>query len=121
MTLFVWCAGRYFLYTSYFSIFGALFGYKNFGKMVAVDNAVNGLVGLIQLPLTNWALHGLKGNFTAINIIQVSGQAACKISSADLPEPICVKCCAVSPLFTFSKIEDSAVESTQSWQGAKQL
>ncbi len=71
VTLIVWCAGRYFLYSSYYAIFGALFGFKNFGKMVAVDNTVNGLFGLLQLPLTNWALHGLHGNFTAINIIQV--------------------------------------------------
>ena len=67
----MWCCGRYFLYTSYYSIFGALFGFKNFGKMMAIDNTFNGLFGLLQLPLTNWALHGLRGNFTWINIIQV--------------------------------------------------
>ena len=72
VTLIVWCAGRYFLYTSYFAIFGALFGFKNFGKMVAIDNTFNGLFGLLQLPLTNWALHGLHGNFTLINILQAS-------------------------------------------------
>ena len=72
VTLIVWCAGRFFLYTSYYSIFGALFGFTNFGRMVAIDNTINGLVGLLQLPLTNWGLHGLGGNFTAINIIQVS-------------------------------------------------
>ncbi len=71
VTLIVWCAGRFFLYTSYYSIFGALFGYTNFGRMVAIDNTINGLFGLLQLPLTNWGLHGLGGNFTAINIIQV--------------------------------------------------
>ncbi len=71
VTLIVWCAGRFFLYTSYYSIFGALFGFTNFGRMVAIDNTINGLVGLLQLPLTNWGLHGLGGNFTAINIIQV--------------------------------------------------
>ena len=71
VTLIVWCAGRFFLYTSYYAIFGALFGVQNFGKMVAIDNTVNGLVGLLQLPLTQWGLHGLNGNFTAINIIQV--------------------------------------------------
>ncbi len=74
VTLIVWCAGRFFLYTSYYSIFGALFGFTNFGRMVAIDNTINGLVGLLQLPLTNWGLHGLGGNFTAINIIQVSPQ-----------------------------------------------
>ena len=72
VTLIVWCAGRFFLYTSYYAIFGALFGVQNFGKMVAIDNTVNGLVGLLQLPLTQWGLHGLGGNFTAINLIQVN-------------------------------------------------
>ena len=75
VTLIVWCAGRFFLYTSYYAIFGALFGVQNFGKMVAIDNTVNGLFGLLQLPLTQWGLHGLNGNFTALNLIQVP--AAC--------------------------------------------
>lgn len=70
VTLVVWAFGRYFLYTSYFAIFGAMFGFKNFGKLVAIDNTFNGLFGLLQLPFTNWGLHGLRGNFTWINIIQ---------------------------------------------------
>ncbi len=41
--------------------------------MVAVDNTFNGLVGLLQLPLTDWGLRGLRGNFLAINLIQVWG------------------------------------------------
>ena len=48
VTLIVWCAGRFFLYTSYYSIFGALFGFTNFGRMLAIDNTVNGLFGLLQ-------------------------------------------------------------------------
>lgn len=70
VTLIVWCSGRFFLYTSYFTIFGALFGATNFGRMVAIDNSINGIVGLLQFPFTAWALHGLHGNFTAINMIQ---------------------------------------------------
>lgn len=73
----MWCAGRFFLYTSYYAIFGALFGVQNFGRMVAIDNSVNGLFGLLQLPLTQWGLHGLGGNFTAINLIQVCPGASC--------------------------------------------
>jgi len=75
VTLVVWCAGRFFLYTSYYSIFGALFGFTNFGRMVAIDNAVNGLFGLLQLPLTNWGINGLGGNFTAINLLQARPRA----------------------------------------------
>jgi len=75
VTLVVWCAGRFFLYTSYYSIFGALFGFTNFGRMVAIDNAVNGLFGLLQLPLTNWGINGLGGNFTAINLLQARARA----------------------------------------------
>ncbi|KAA6416796.1 MAG: hypothetical protein FRX49_13246 [Trebouxia sp. A1-2] len=63
--------GRFMLYSSYFAIFGALFGFTNFGKMVAIDNTFNGLVGLLQLPFTYWALHGLGGNFTLINCLQI--------------------------------------------------
>ena len=72
MTLILWAIGRFFLYSSYFAIFGALFGFANFGKMVAIDNTFNGLVGLLQLPFTYWALHGLGGNFTLINCLQVN-------------------------------------------------
>ena len=50
VTLIIWCAGRFFLYTSYYSIFGALFGFTNFGRMLAIDNTVNGLFGLLQVP-----------------------------------------------------------------------
>ncbi|KAK9819041.1 hypothetical protein WJX74_009705, partial [Apatococcus lobatus] len=71
VTLIIWLLGRFFLYSSYYAIFGALFGFRNFGKMVAVDNTFNGLVGLLQLPLTDWGLQGLRGNFLAINLIQV--------------------------------------------------
>ena len=34
---------------SYFAIFGNLFGFKNFGKLVAADNVVNSLFGLLQV------------------------------------------------------------------------
>lgn len=77
VTLIVWCSGRFFLYTSYFTIFGALFGAANFGRMVAIDNSINGIVGLLQFPFTAWGLHGLHGNFTAINMIQVGHPARC--------------------------------------------
>jgi len=72
LTITIWTYGRFFLYTSYFTIFGALFGFRNFGRMVAIDNTVNGLFGLLQLPLTSWGLHGLRGNFTAINLLQAA-------------------------------------------------
>ena len=73
VTLTLWMVGRYFMYCSYFayvltprpsiafifshlfcstarrSIFGQLFGFKNFGKLVAVDNTINGLFGLLQV------------------------------------------------------------------------
>ena len=70
-TLIIWAAGRFFLYSSYFAIFGALFGFKNFGRMVAIDNTFNGLIGILQLPLAWWGVGGLRGNFTLINCLQV--------------------------------------------------
>lgn len=56
---------------SYFAIFGALFGFRNFGRLVAVDNLFNGLFGLLQYPLTYLAIHPLNGNFMWVNIVQV--------------------------------------------------
>lgn len=70
-TLVFWMIGRFFMYSSYFAIFGALFGFRNFGKLVAIDNSFNGLFGLLQFPLTYFAIHVLDGNFTVINIAQV--------------------------------------------------
>eukprot|EP00208_Stichococcus_sp_RCC1054_P002385 CAMPEP_0206140458 /NCGR_PEP_ID=MMETSP1473-20131121/9531_1 /ASSEMBLY_ACC=CAM_ASM_001109 /TAXON_ID=1461547 /ORGANISM="Stichococcus sp, Strain RCC1054" /LENGTH=615 /DNA_ID=CAMNT_0053534611 /DNA_START=553 /DNA_END=2400 /DNA_ORIENTATION=+ len=71
VTLVVWTVARFFLYSSYFTIFGVLFGFKNFGKMVAIDNTVNGLIGLLQLPVSWLGIRHLNGNFTAINISQI--------------------------------------------------
>lgn len=47
---------RYFMYSSYFAIFGALFGFRNFGKLVAIDNTFNGLVGLLQVHSAHWRI-----------------------------------------------------------------
>ena len=71
LTLVTWMISRFFMYSSYFAIFGALFGFKNFGKLVAIDNTFNGLFGLLQFPLTYLAIHSFGGNFTAINVAQV--------------------------------------------------
>ncbi len=49
VTIILWTMARFFLYASYFTIFGVLFGFKNFGKMVAVDNVVNGLFGALRV------------------------------------------------------------------------
>ena len=48
-----------------------LFGFRNFGRLVAIDNTFNGLFGLLQYPLTYLGIHALDGNFTVINIVQV--------------------------------------------------
>lgn len=71
LTLILWTTARFFLYSSYFTIFGVLFGFKNFGKMVAIDNTFNGLFGLLQLPVSWLGIRHLNGNFTAINIAQI--------------------------------------------------
>lgn len=71
ITLVVWMVARFFMYSSYFAIFGGLFGFRNFGKLVAIDNTFNGLFGLLQYPLTYLAIHSFDGNFTAINVAQV--------------------------------------------------
>ncbi|PSC74625.1 Large neutral amino acids transporter small subunit 4 [Micractinium conductrix] len=68
LTIITWMIARFFMYSSYFAIFGNLFGFKNFGKLVATDNVVNSLFGLLQYPLTQLGLHH---GFTWIN----TGQA----------------------------------------------
>jgi MFS family permease len=70
ITLIVWMVARFFMYSSYFAIFGGLFGFRNFGKLVAIDNTFNGLFGLLQYPLTYLGIHALDGNFTVINVVQ---------------------------------------------------
>ncbi|KAL4450614.1 hypothetical protein ABPG77_000970, partial [Micractinium sp. CCAP 211/92] len=67
VTIITWMIARFFMYSSYFAIFGNLFGFKNFGKLVAADNIVNSLFGLLQYPL---AFAGLHHGFTWINISQ---------------------------------------------------
>ncbi|GAB4813661.1 hypothetical protein N2152v2_000707 [Parachlorella kessleri] len=71
VSILLWMVARFFMYSSYFAIFGALFGFRNFGRLVAIDNTFNGLFGLLQYPLTYLGIHGLDGNFTAINVAQV--------------------------------------------------
>ena len=71
VTLVVWMVARFFMYSSYFAIFGGLFGFRNFGRLVAIDNTFNGLFGLLQYPLTYLAIHSFDGNFTVINVGQV--------------------------------------------------
>ena len=71
LTLIVWMVARFFMYSSYFAIFGGLFGFRNFGRLVAIDNTFNGLFGLLQYPLTYLGIHAFNGNFTAINVAQV--------------------------------------------------
>lgn len=67
LTIITWMVARFFMYSSYFAIFGNLFGFKNFGKLVAADNIVNSLFGLLQYPLTSVGLHY---GFTWINVSQ---------------------------------------------------
>jgi hypothetical protein len=50
---------------SYFAIFGALFGFRNFGRLVAIDNTFNGLIGLLQVELAFLALHSASSHVTS--------------------------------------------------------
>ncbi|KAL4854004.1 Large neutral amino acids transporter small subunit 3 [Chlorella vulgaris] len=67
LTLLTWMISRFFMYSSYFAIFGNLFGFTNFGKLVAADNIFNSLFGLLQFPLANL---GLRVGYMWINISQ---------------------------------------------------
>ena len=68
VTFVVWAAARYLLYASYFTIIGALFTYKHFGRVVALISTVTSLVGLTQLGFTHVALNTLDRRFLPIDI-----------------------------------------------------
>jgi MFS family permease len=70
-TITTWMIARFFMYSSYFAIFGGLFGFKNFGKLVAIDNTFNGLFGLLQYPVSYAGIHALDGDFTWISVAQI--------------------------------------------------
>eukprot|EP00854_Cymbomonas_tetramitiformis_P030155 gene30155-37664_t len=70
LTLTVWTVTRFVLYSGFFTMLGALFGYSNFGTLTGMASAANGIVGLLQYPLTDLALTTFEGDFTWINISQ---------------------------------------------------
>lgn len=88
VTILIWMTARFFMYASYFAIFGALFGFRNFGRLVAVDNIFNGLFGLLQYPLTYLAIHPLNGNFMWVNLGQVSGWVGGEGCGGPPPAPV---------------------------------
>ena len=68
VTFVLWAAARLLLYASYFTIVGALFTYKHFGRVVALISTATALVGLTQFGLTALALHNLDRNTIPIEI-----------------------------------------------------
>ncbi len=49
----------------------ALFGVKNFGRIVAITNSFTGLVGLLVLPLSDVAIGAMRSKFWKLNLAQV--------------------------------------------------
>jgi hypothetical protein len=83
VTLIVWTAARYFLYASYFTIFGVLFGFKNFGKMVAIDNTFNGLIGAnfpTSLSTPDYCQFPRASTFAACSQWQRGASKACQLN-----------------------------------------
>ena len=48
----------------------ALFGVKNFGRIVAITNSFTGLVGLLVLPLSDVAIGAMRSKFWKLNLAQ---------------------------------------------------
>lgn len=63
-----WAAARYLLYSSFFTIVGSIFSYQSFGRIYGVISVTAGLLGLLQLPLTNLAINRLDRNFLSLQI-----------------------------------------------------
>lgn len=68
LTFILWAACRGTLYSSFYSIIGSLFGFGSFGRIIGISNGVTGLVGLVILPLTNFALGPLRSRFWILNV-----------------------------------------------------
>ena len=49
----------------------ALFGVKNFGRIVGITNSFTGLVGLLVLPLSDVAIGAMRSKFWKLNLAQV--------------------------------------------------
>jgi hypothetical protein len=67
-TFVLWAAARFLLYSSFFAITGSIFTYRSFGRVVGLISSATGLVGLLQLPLTDLAIKGLQRNFLPLQI-----------------------------------------------------
>ena len=67
-TFVLWAAARFLLYSSFFTIVGALFTYRSFGRIVGLISTATGLLGLLQLPLTDLAIERLDSNFLPLQI-----------------------------------------------------
>lgn len=59
----LWAAARYLLYSSFFTIIGSIFSYRSFGRIVALISTAAGLLGLLQLPVTDVIVKDLDRDF----------------------------------------------------------
>lgn len=64
----IWSMTRYSLYSTFFTAIGTLFSYQSFGRITAVISVCQSLIGLTQLPLTDFAIVTLEKDFTYLQI-----------------------------------------------------
>ncbi|KAK9815693.1 hypothetical protein WJX72_008206 [[Myrmecia] bisecta] len=64
----LWSGCRFLMYALYYTFIGKIFGYHAFGKLIGVTNVVNGVFGLIQIPLAHVALSSLRHRFWILNM-----------------------------------------------------
>jgi hypothetical protein len=69
LTAVLWAMARYLLYSSLFTIVGTLFSYRNFGRVVGLISAVAGLLGLLQLPLSDLTIKTWGKEFLPVQIV----------------------------------------------------
>ncbi|KAK9812965.1 hypothetical protein WJX72_006572 [[Myrmecia] bisecta] len=70
LTFALWCFTRFIMYATFYTVCGSCFGYKNFGKIIGVTNAANGLAGLLAIPLNSFAIDMLHSRYWILNISQ---------------------------------------------------
>lgn len=68
MAILTYAFSRYLLYSSYFAMVGAIFSHQSFGRIVGVISVIAGLVGLLQIPLTQLVTGPLNDDFIPVQI-----------------------------------------------------
>lgn len=69
-TIALWSVDRFCLYAGTYTMIGTLFGFRNFGRIVALKSVINGCTSFLQYPAHLFVFDTLGGRFWIMNLIQ---------------------------------------------------